>query len=59
MLVHGGNDEVISRQDFDELARLSPPGSEALLVPDAVHDRLDEYLPELSHVLSFLAKHLR
>lgn len=58
MLVHGGNDEVISHEDFDELSRLSPPGSESLLVPGAVHDRLDEYVPELSHVLGFLAKHL-
>ncbi len=59
MLVHGGRDQVISHRDFDELSRLSPPGSEALLVPDAVHDRLDEYAPHLSHVLGFLAKHLR
>ncbi|NND83663.1 MAG: alpha/beta fold hydrolase [Acidimicrobiia bacterium] len=58
MLVHGANDEVISHEDFDELSRLSPPGSESLLVPGAVHDRLDEYVPELSHVLSFLAKHM-
>ena len=58
MLVHGANDEVISHEDFDELSRLSPPGSESLLVLGAVHDRLDEYVPELPHVLSFLAKHL-
>ncbi len=59
MLVHGGRDQVISHRDFDELSRLSPPGSEALLVPDAVHDRLEEYVPELPHVIGFLAKHLR
>ena len=58
MLVHGGNDEVISHEDFDELSRLSPVGSESLLVPGAVHDRLDEYVPELPHVLGFLAKHV-
>ncbi len=59
MLVHGGRDQVISHRDFDELSRLSPPGSESLLVPDAVHDRLDEYAPHLTHVLGFLAKHTR
>lgn len=55
MLVHGSDDPIIPRSDFDRLAEAAAPGTRVLLVEGGVHDRLDEYLPHVPDITTFLA----
>lgn len=54
LLVQGGKDQVIPMDDFERLREAAPPGTRSLLVEDGVHDRLDEYLPVVDDIVTFL-----
>lgn len=54
MLVHGSDDPIIPLSDFERLSAAAAPGTRTLLVEGGVHDRLDEYLPHVPEIISFV-----